>query len=110
MTSSNGFTAPKAAERKIEHMARHDPLTELPNRTLFGRRLKSDLPKLDDMAGLLRCFASISMGRPCSSTAPRAYGALAVTTLLAQTPSRRDRGSRVRPPALRAWPISHNRL
>ncbi len=33
------LTEKKAALRQIEHMARHDPLTDLPNRTLFDDRL-----------------------------------------------------------------------
>ncbi|NEU11024.1 sensor domain-containing diguanylate cyclase [Methylobacterium sp. BTF04] len=33
----------KAAERKIAHMARHDDLTDLPNRTLFRERLTQEI-------------------------------------------------------------------
>ncbi len=33
------LTEQKAARRLIEHLARHDPLTDLPNRTLFQERL-----------------------------------------------------------------------
>src|SRR5580698_8405580 len=29
----------EASERKIEHVARHDPLTDLPNRVAFGEHL-----------------------------------------------------------------------
>jgi diguanylate cyclase (GGDEF)-like protein len=33
------LTEQRAAQRQIEHMARHDPLTDLPNRTLLDERL-----------------------------------------------------------------------
>jgi len=33
------ITSRKEAERKVEHLAFHDPLTQLPNRTLFNTRL-----------------------------------------------------------------------
>jgi diguanylate cyclase (GGDEF)-like protein len=36
-------TARKQAERRIAHMARHDALTELPNRTLFHEQLEQAL-------------------------------------------------------------------
>ena len=35
------ITQRKLAESKVEHLAHHDPLTGLPNRTLFTQRLKS---------------------------------------------------------------------
>lgn len=38
-------TARKQAERLMEHMARHDPLTGLPNRTLFRERLGQELAR-----------------------------------------------------------------
>lgn len=37
------ITARKNAERQAVHLARHDPLTSLPNRTLFLERLEEDL-------------------------------------------------------------------
>jgi diguanylate cyclase (GGDEF)-like protein len=45
------ITARKAAERKIEHMARHDPLTDLPNRTLFREALEKRLAEVDRHGG-----------------------------------------------------------
>ncbi len=36
-------TERKSAEAKIEYLAQHDPLTGLPNRTLFHERLEADL-------------------------------------------------------------------
>jgi diguanylate cyclase (GGDEF)-like protein len=40
-------TARKQAERLTEHMARHDALTGLPNRTLFRERLGQELARAD---------------------------------------------------------------
>jgi len=39
----NDITKRKQAEETIRHMAYYDPLTDLPNRTLFGDRLKQAL-------------------------------------------------------------------
>ena len=41
----------KAAEAQIAHMARHDPLTDLPNRTLFHERLDQKLAELRRYGG-----------------------------------------------------------
>ena len=43
--------ARKAAEGRIEHMARHDGLTDLPNRTLFRERLDQRLAEIDRYGG-----------------------------------------------------------
>ena len=45
------ITERKAAERKIEHMARHDPLTDLPNRILFREALEKRLAEVDRHGG-----------------------------------------------------------
>jgi diguanylate cyclase (GGDEF)-like protein/PAS domain S-box-containing protein len=37
------ITAQEELEARIEHMAQHDPLTDLPNRTLFFERLRHDM-------------------------------------------------------------------
>lgn len=39
------FTSRKALERRLEHRAFHDPLTELPNRVFFTQRLEEDISK-----------------------------------------------------------------
>ncbi|PZU58647.1 MAG: bifunctional diguanylate cyclase/phosphodiesterase [Brevundimonas sp.] len=39
------LTETKAAQRRIEHLARHDGLTDLPNRTLFQERLEHALTR-----------------------------------------------------------------
>ena len=41
------LTEAKAAQRKIEHLARHDGLTELPNRTLFQERLEQAVARCE---------------------------------------------------------------
>ncbi|MCC0048059.1 MAG: ammonium transporter [Rhodobiaceae bacterium] len=38
----------KAAEERIRHLAQHDPLTDLPNRALFGHKLESALSSLEN--------------------------------------------------------------
>ncbi len=54
--------ARKAAERQIAHMARHDGLTDLPNRALFYDRWRSAWPSCARAAGRRRCCASTSTG------------------------------------------------
>ena len=39
--------ARKQAERRIVHLARHDALTDLPNRTLFGERLRQRVTEIE---------------------------------------------------------------
>ncbi|GJD47334.1 hypothetical protein OPKNFCMD_0040 [Methylobacterium crusticola] len=41
----------KAAEQRIAHLARHDPLTDLPNRTLFRERLEQVLTEVRRSGG-----------------------------------------------------------
>jgi diguanylate cyclase (GGDEF)-like protein/PAS domain S-box-containing protein len=43
--NSRDVTARKALEERLEHQALHDPLTDLPNRTLFMDRLKHALTR-----------------------------------------------------------------
>jgi diguanylate cyclase (GGDEF)-like protein/PAS domain S-box-containing protein len=43
VTSLRDITARKADERRIAHLALHDPLTDLPNRTLFWERLAAEI-------------------------------------------------------------------
>ena len=47
------------AQEQITHMARHDALTNLPNRTLFREQLEQAL-RLASAATSSRCSASIS--------------------------------------------------
>jgi diguanylate cyclase (GGDEF)-like protein/PAS domain S-box-containing protein len=43
LSASLDITARKAAEARLAHLALHDPLTDLPNRTLFHDRLAQEL-------------------------------------------------------------------
>jgi diguanylate cyclase (GGDEF)-like protein len=43
VTTHEDITQQKEAEARIEHMAHHDALTDLPNRTLFGAQLEAAL-------------------------------------------------------------------
>jgi diguanylate cyclase (GGDEF)-like protein/PAS domain S-box-containing protein len=43
VASVRDITERKEAERRIEHLARHDPLTDLPNRTLFRERFLQEI-------------------------------------------------------------------
>lgn len=45
------ITSRKASERQAQHMARHDPLTDLPNRTLFRERLGQHLAEIRRYGG-----------------------------------------------------------
>lgn len=45
------ITHRKAAENRIRHLAEHDPLTDLPNRTLFKTRLRAALAPVDGERG-----------------------------------------------------------
>ena len=47
------ITERKVAERRIAHLARHDPLTDLPNRRLFQEQLERSLAELDPESGTL---------------------------------------------------------
>lgn len=47
------ITARKAAERRVEHLARHDVLTDLPNRALFREQLHQALAHLRRRGGYL---------------------------------------------------------
>jgi diguanylate cyclase (GGDEF)-like protein/PAS domain S-box-containing protein len=44
-------TERRRAEERIEHMARHDPLTDLPNRTAFNETLKATLAEAEKTGG-----------------------------------------------------------
>ena len=46
----------KAADERIAHLARHDPLTDLPNRALFHERLEQKLSELQRTNGQLTIF------------------------------------------------------
>lgn len=46
LTTSRDISDLKSAEARIEHMAYHDPLTNLPNRTLLTDRLNQQIPLL----------------------------------------------------------------
>ena len=64
------FTGQKALERRLEHRAFHDPLTELPNRALFNQRLEEAVSEGRSVALLfvdLDDFKSIndSLGHDC---------------------------------------------
>ena len=55
LTTSRDISDLKSAEARIEHMAYHDPLTNLPNRTLLTDRLNQQIPllKRHNMRGAL---------------------------------------------------------
>ena len=55
LTTSRDISELKSAEARIEHMAYHDPLTNLPNRTLLADRLNQQIPlfKRHNMRGAL---------------------------------------------------------
>ena len=47
VTTLEDITERRRSEERIAHLAHYDPLTELPNRLLFGERLNQALRKLD---------------------------------------------------------------
>jgi diguanylate cyclase (GGDEF)-like protein/PAS domain S-box-containing protein len=49
-------TEKRRAERRLEHMARHDALTDLPNRSMFRERLDESLSRLHVDQGKLAVF------------------------------------------------------
>ncbi len=55
LTTSRDISDLKAAEARIEHMAYHDPLTNLPNRSLLTDRLEQQIPlfRRHDLQGAL---------------------------------------------------------
>ena len=48
LTVIHDITDRKRAEERVAHMARHDPLTDLPNRTAFGDRFASALERANE--------------------------------------------------------------
>ena len=47
----NDITERKRAEERIAHLARHDPLTDLPNRAAFNERIASTLRRAGETGG-----------------------------------------------------------
>lgn len=52
VTQIEDVTERRAAEEKLVHQALHDPLTGLPNRVLFMRRLRAALTRADQAQGV----------------------------------------------------------
>ena len=48
VSTHEDITERRQAEMKIAHMARHDPLTDLPNRLLLRERLDEALGRVDE--------------------------------------------------------------
>ncbi len=59
------ITEVKVQQKNLEHMAYHDPLTQLPNRTLFSERLKNALNTTDKENDLLAiCYFDLDGFKP----------------------------------------------
>ncbi|WP_082010294.1 putative bifunctional diguanylate cyclase/phosphodiesterase [Novosphingobium malaysiense] len=62
VTTCTDITEQRRSEAKIEHMALHDPLTGLPNRIRYARRLDTELEQAAE-AGLRVAVISIDIDR-----------------------------------------------
>jgi len=63
------ITARRRAEARIRHMAQHDPLTKLPNRTLFGDRLDAAVKRAERHKGRLAVvFIDVNEFKPINDT------------------------------------------
>ena len=66
------ITERKHYEEQLEHRAFHDPLTELPNRSLFMNRVEQGLSRLD-RRGKALAILFFDLDRSKSSTTPWAH-------------------------------------
>lgn len=55
----NDVTERKEAEARLAYLAHHDPLTGLPNRSLFDERLDQAMARADRTTGLALCFIDL---------------------------------------------------
>lgn len=63
------ITQAKEQQQNLEHMAYHDPLTQLPNRTLFSDRLQQALARADRSEELLAiCYFDLDDFKPVNDT------------------------------------------
>lgn len=63
------ITEVKVQQKNLEHMAYHDPLTQLPNRTLFSDRLKSALQSVDvEKETLVICYFDLDGFKPVNDS------------------------------------------
>lgn len=71
------ITDRKAAEERMKHLAHHDVLTDLPNRTLFADRLQQGLTQAKrDKSHLALMFIDLDRFKPVNDTYGHAVGDL----------------------------------
>ncbi len=58
------ITEVKVQQKNLEHMAYHDPLTQLPNRTLFSERLNHALKSAEEGEILAICYFDLDGFKP----------------------------------------------
>ena len=68
VATHDDITERQRAEQQIAHMARHDALTDLPNRVLFRERLAEALAGVEPRRASSRCSISISTASRASTT------------------------------------------
>lgn len=63
------ITEAKEQQKNLEHLAYHDPLTQLPNRTLFADRLEQALARVERSKELLAiCYFDLDGFKPINDT------------------------------------------
>ncbi|WP_415906060.1 EAL domain-containing protein [Neptuniibacter sp. QD72_48] len=88
----------KASEEKLSHLAHHDPLTNLPNRLLFGARLEHALTHRESNEKIAMLQLDLDRFKHINDSLGHKYGdqlLLQVTERLSKTLSTRDTLARI---------------
>lgn len=79
------ITEAKEKQNSLEHLAYHDPLTQLPNRTLFADRLEQALARAERSNELLAiCYFDLDGFKPINDTLGHDAGDLLLVVLAAR--------------------------